>query len=82
MNERAWGEIILWFYAATAVLTVWALVEAVRARTWRWGITIFVLQPLGAFAWFVAGRRFYRHPSRRRKERITEATSAAPRRGE
>lgn len=61
--------------------TVWALVEAARARTWRWAVTIVLLQPYAAFAWFVAGRRFYRRPPTLWRGWITEATSAGRRRG-
>lgn len=59
----AGGPMLLVYYGFSGVLlpvTVWAFVEAIRGRTWRWAITIAVLQPVGAFAWFAAGRRFYR----------------------
>jgi hypothetical protein len=49
-------------YAAIAValpLTVWSIVEAVRARAWGWLISMVLLWPVGVIAWFVAGRRFY-----------------------
>ncbi len=70
------------FSAVFLVATAWALIEAIRARTWRWAITIVVLQPFGAFAWFAAGRRFYRQPVKPRGGWVTEAPSARHHRGE
>jgi hypothetical protein len=49
-------------YAALDVaspLTVWSIVEAVRARAWGWLASMMLLWPVGVMAWFVAGRRFY-----------------------
>lgn len=85
MGADVVGELPLYLvvgcYAATLVVTIWAFVEAVRAGTWRWAITILVLQFAAAAAWFVAGRRFYRQPPKRRRGWITEAPSAGHRRG-
>jgi hypothetical protein len=49
-------------YAALAValpVTVWSIVEAVRARAWGWLVSMVLLWPVGVIAWFVSGRRFY-----------------------
>jgi CDP-diglyceride synthetase len=45
--------------ALTAPFVLWALWEAYRARSWRWVFTVVLLMPIGALAWFIAGRRSY-----------------------
>lgn len=53
------NDVLLGVEVLVLVLMVWALVEAIRARSWRWVLTIALLSGVGALAWFVGARRQY-----------------------
>jgi hypothetical protein len=56
------GEhVLLSFVIGGLGLTVWAIVDVLRARAWLWLVSIILFWPVGLIAWFVAGRRFHRH---------------------
>lgn len=44
---------------ALIAVWVWAVVEAVRAKSWRWVATIAILPPVGVLGWFFGGRKCY-----------------------
>ena len=55
----------LWFLSLP--LAAWALIEALRVRTWSWAVTLILLPVAPVMAWFVCARPFYGYGRSRRR---------------
>ena len=55
----------LWFLSLP--LVAWAVIEALRVRTWRWAFTLILLPVAPVMAWFVCARPHYGYGRRRRR---------------